>query len=167
MKLKPQLILLCICGCLLLGAENLFASQPGFFYENCKTLIEQPSFDGLDARDANNQPIKTQQAVDGLTEIFESGLFNLLTASELYTEANILGMLEKTLKLASENLTKNIPESVNNVIASLLPVLKQLQKPIICLAGLLCFALIIFKFAICNLQFEMPLVYNSPVVLRI
>jgi hypothetical protein len=167
MKLKLQLILLCICGCLLLGAENLFASQPGFFYENCKTLIEQQNFDGLDVRDANNQPIKTQQAIDGLTEIFESGLFNLLTTSELYTEANTLSMLEKTLKLASENLSRNLPESVKNVTASFLPSLKQLQKPIVCLAGLLCFALIIFKFAICNLQFAMPLVYNSPVVLRI
>ena len=119
MKLKLPLILLCVCGGLLLGADNLFASQPGFFYANCEGFLSQQNLGGLDARDADNRPVETRQAIDGLTEIFESGLFNLLTTSELYTIADILSMLDKKLKLSAENFSRNIPDSVKNVTASL------------------------------------------------
>jgi len=167
MKLKLPLILLCVCGCLLLGAESSVASQPGFFYANCAGFLSQQNLEGLDARDANNQPIETRQAKDGLTEIFESGLFNLLTASELYTVANISSMLDKALKLASENISRNIPDSVKNVAASFLPTIKQLQKIIICISGLFGFAFGVLKLSTFNFQFPLPSIQLAPVVLRI
>jgi hypothetical protein len=168
MKLKLPLILLCVCGGLLLGAENLFASQPGFFYANCAGLISQQNLDDdLDARDINNQPIKTQQAQDGLTEIFKSGLFNLLAISEFYTMANILSKLEKTLKLASENLSRNIPDSIKNVAASFLPTTKQLEKILVCLAGVFGFCFLFRGLSLIAYNLQLPSIRLAPVVLRI
>src|SRR3989339_939917 len=126
MKLKFSLTFLSMLfGALLLGAANLHASQLGAFSINSASLQCLENSDDLDARDANNQPIKTQSAKDGLTEIFRAGLYNLLVTADLYTTANILSRLEKILKLASENLSRNIPATVNNLIAVFIPTVNQ------------------------------------------
>ena len=111
-----------------MGAASLHATQLGAFSVNGAYLQPANISDDLDARDENNQPIVSQSAKDGLTEIFKSGLFNLLVTAELYTVANILNRLERQMKLASENLSRNIPATVKTLIDSFLPTTRQLEK---------------------------------------
>ena len=149
-----------------MGAGKVNASQSGVFSFGICRIQNTGFLDGLDARDRNNQPVLTKKAKDGLTEIFESGLFNLLTASELYSAAETLASLSKALNLAAQNFAGNVPAAVKNLIAVFLPTIKQLQNILVCLAGLFGFGFAVSRFSICDFQFSLPYMHAAPVVLR-
>ncbi len=85
------------------GAAGGTAPQTGVF--NFPTQCIQESLDGLDARDTNNNTIASAQAQQDLRDIFESGLFSLLTNTELYTYARALSKLQKNLGMGAHAFT--------------------------------------------------------------
>lgn len=165
-KLRVPLIILCVCSGLLLGAQKVNASQSVVFFYDASQLQNSEFSDGLDARDAANEPVTTKKAKDGLTEIFQSGLFNLLVNSELYSVAEVLSSLSRSLNLAAQNLVNNIPESIQNLIASFLPTIKQLQKILICLTGLFGFGFLVCKMLRATSDESRATIQLAPVVLR-
>lgn len=165
-NLRLPLIIFLVCAGLLLGAVKVNASQSVVFSLGDSSISSLEILEDLDARDVNNQPIASKKAKDGLTEIFRTGLFNLLTTSELYSAAQVLAAISKTLNLGSQNISRKLPAAVKSLMAAILPTVKQLQKILVCIAALFGFGLIISKFTIFNLQFSMSLGCSSPIVLR-
>jgi hypothetical protein len=165
-KLRDQLILVCLLSGLLLGAQKANASQSVALFFNGSQLQNSEVLDDLDPRDSNNQEIKNKKAIDGLTDIFRSGLFNLLAASELYTAAEILSTFAKAVNLASTNLVRNLPQAVKNLIGVSFTSSKRLSEIFSSLALIFGFCLTAIRavtaFKPMSYQFSNP----SPVVLR-
>jgi len=149
-----------------LGAGKTYASRSVVLFNGGTNLSALEVLDDLDARDKNNQSILTKKAKDGLTEIFRTGLFNLLTSAELYSAAQTLALLSKALNLAAMNLTRDLPATVNNLIAVFLPTIKQLQKILVCLSGLFGLGLLVFSLSLNTYRLSLSSLNFAPVVLR-
>ncbi len=165
-KLRVPLILLCVCSGLLLGASKIYASQSVALFSGGYQLQNLEILDDLDPRDATNQSIQTKKALDGLTEIFQSGLFNLLTAAEIYSTVEVLSTLSKSLNLAAQSLVRNLPSTVQNLMAVFLPSMKQLQNILVCLSGISSFVFFAFCLSLTAYNLTLPSLHSSPVVLR-
>lgn len=94
----------------------------------------------LDARDANNQPITTPKAKTELINLFRSGLFEILTQSELYSIATALSILKKSLNLTAFAFTRALPQKTIQIFSALLPVKKTWDKLLVLLSSLLVIA---------------------------
>jgi len=149
-----------------LGAERANASQVGFLSTGENQLQNARFLDGLDARDSNNRPVMTRKAKDGLTEIFQSGLFNLTTSAELYSAAETLASLGKTLNLAAQNISRDLPVAVKSLMAVFFSTIKQLQKILVCLSGLLGFGLLVFSLPLTAYRLSPVSISLTPDVLR-
>jgi hypothetical protein len=132
----PILTLFILLGGLLTGAERLDASQCAVFSFN--TLPDDAvSFEDLDARDNNNQPVVSFAAKEELQSLFQSGLFTLLVQSEIPSIAKALSVIRTTLNLAAQTLRSRVPECVKTLLFTLLPsVRRQLDKTLVSLSGI-------------------------------
>ena len=98
------------------------------------------SFDDLDVRDSSNRPITSFQSKQQLKQIFQAGIFELLTRADLYSFATALSILNKSLNLTLFNIARSLPQKTCEILCALLPVRKNWDKLLVLLSNLFMFA---------------------------
>ncbi|MFH1368925.1 MAG: hypothetical protein ABII64_07355 [Elusimicrobiota bacterium] len=139
MNWKLPLLILCICVGVICVIAVANSSEEGVFVFPNITQ-DALSFEDLDARDANNQPIAASSAKQELKQIFQYGIFELLTKSELYSIATALSVLRKNLNLTAHAIARSLPQKTSDIFYALLPVRKNWDKLLVLLTNLFVFA---------------------------
>lgn len=151
MKVASALLFGCLAAAgLLWGKEDICASQKAvFLFRDCLPQIEN-SVQDLDCRDLNNQSIQDTAAKNNLEEIFTTGLFDLLTNSEIHSIVNALKIIKKKLNLGADSFFPALPDFFCDVFAVILSSLKkQTDSSLILFSGFLPFKLfLVFLLAI-------------------
>jgi hypothetical protein len=147
MKFKLPLSILILVMGVVIFAARANASGEGVFYLSNLSQIDL-SFTDLDARDADNNPVNTPKNTEQLQGIFQAGLYELLTQADLYSVAAALSAIKKKLNLASQTLTRALPQRAFQIICALLPVKKSWENLLVTLAGFFAFILVISNFAV-------------------
>ncbi|MBN1823050.1 MAG: hypothetical protein JW803_01885 [Endomicrobiales bacterium] len=152
MKLKLPIITLILMWGLALG-EAKASFQPGVFsIDGCPPTM-MADFSDLDARDASNNPVATAEAKEDLKEIFQSGLFNLLVNSELYSVAQTLSALAKQINACAHTISRNLPIAVKTLIAVIFTTIKGISKAQPHGSGLFVLTLLFVSLLVSQLRF--------------
>ncbi|MBN1620988.1 MAG: hypothetical protein JW871_00165 [Endomicrobiales bacterium] len=170
MKVKLPLLILCLAILTVLpfSMDATGASKTEVFYLSDFLPQISDSFEDLDARDENNQPIENQNAIIELQMLFRSGLYNLLLYSEIHSISRSLEIIKKKLSLAAFAFTKRWRYIVNRCISCLAPNTKQKwDKALICLLGFLAFKISFLNFFLFNLKFSLLRRKTAPQTLRL
>lgn len=110
-----------------MGAENNSASSRSYFHSDSFLPQADANLQDLDARDANNQPIKDNALKNELESIFTSGLNALLLQSNLYPFARTLSLISQKLMLASSSLVPLLPSPLRDLFSVLRTSIKKLD----------------------------------------
>ncbi|MHB9154305.1 MAG: hypothetical protein ACYC5N_01270 [Endomicrobiales bacterium] len=149
MNLKLLFVVLFMCGGSLSGTDSIFASQTVVPY--FPTGFEQTgfSFAGLDARDADNRPVRTSLAREELESIFQSSLYHLLVCAETYTIARALASIRKKLNLDTQSLVRQLPPALGRMLYALCaPQKRSGQDVLMMLSVLLACAMAVHSFVL-------------------
>ena len=114
-------------------ASRVYASGEGVSF--LPNVAAASSLDGLDVRDAANNRVNTIRNVNQLREVFQSGLYTLLTQADLCTVAAALAAVQKSIDLASGTLTRHFPQKALQIFSAFLPSKKKWENALTALIG--------------------------------
>jgi hypothetical protein len=127
------------------------------------------SFDDLDARDENNNPVKTYAAKQQLQEIFQAGLYNLLLFSELRAVAETLNLIRIKLNLSALAFARQVYNFAGKIAFTFIPSKKtQWHKILACISGVVLALKIFISFlSLSTLQVTLLHKKLAPIVMRL
>lgn len=138
MNWKLPLLIASICLGVICVTSVANSSEEGVL----RLYVLQPdavSLNDLDVRDSNNNPVTSPESKQQLTQIFQSGLFQILTQAELYSVAAALSVIRKALNLADFSFARSLPQKTFEIFCALLPVKKNWDKLLVALSVLFVF----------------------------
>jgi hypothetical protein len=136
----PLFIVLLLAGVIFVTGRACASGEGVFFLPN---IAAGSSFDGLDVRDASNNRVNTARNISQLREIFESGLYVLLTQADLCAAASAVAAIRKSIDLASGTLARHLPRSIFQIFSALLPSKKNWDNMLTALLGAIGFVMTI------------------------
>ena len=151
----------------LLCTESVTASETGVFNFRAVFPVVTTDFDGLDARDSQNNPVTKDSARKELEAIFCFGMYNILLTPNLHSIARSLEILTVRLNLSAFAFTRGIRFSLTAMLAAILPSTKKLLEKILILLSALAFLKMqVFAFSMCACCFMSASKEASPLPLR-
>ena len=133
---------------MILGTSFVSASQDFFYFQNNYLPQFECSFADLDARDSNNQPVRTLEAENSLNDLFRSSLYNLLVRTDIYSVACALSSIARKLNPSGFAFARGLLNLPGAVLSALISNTKQTKKSLALLSGFVAACLLLFSFRV-------------------
>ena len=165
MNLKLTLLIAAICaGVIFVCCPANASAERALLFSGLEANLL--SFDDLDARDSNNRSLTSFNSRQQLKQIFQTGIFDLLTKADLYSFAAALSIIKKNLNLALFNIARSLPRKTSQILSALLPAKKNWDKLLVLLSNLLTFMVTCSIFGVLSSCFTPSAKSSAPQVLR-